>query len=217
MLLPPLHLLIALSFCHSCYHSFLSPQFPFNRLPPANRRNAHLQARTNSGFQSIFWCQRASGLKQFISSARLWITYKSLLIAPNSSLVEIHPLLKTMQNRLKKRIICVKKILGKNAHLPTLPPSHPKLIVSRSWSKRKECSISFALDHIYLFVQDVDFDPEPSIMCFCSWPWLYISDVKFFTDGSVTVFCSLPWKKLFCVCAWMSNKRNNICILREMD
>lgn len=101
--------------------------------------------------------------------------------------------------------------------LTSPPPWNPELIVSSCWSKRKECNISFTLDHIYLFVQDVDFDPEPSIMCFCSWPWLYISDVKLLTDGSVMVFCNLPWKKLFCVCAWMPNKRNNICILRKRD
>lgn len=129
----------------------------------------------------------------------------------NSSSVQVH--IPIFLNYTK----FVRRIIYESIHFPLLFPLNPELIVSRSWSKRKECKISFVLDHIYLLVQNVDFDPEPSIMCFFSWPWLYISDVKLLTDGSVMVFCNLPRKKLFCLCAWMSNKKNNICILRKGD
>lgn len=129
----------------------------------------------------------------------------------NSSSVEVHILI------FKNNTKFLRRIIYESIHIPFLFPLNPELIVSRSWSKRKECKISFVLDHIYLLVQNVDFDPEPSIMCFFSWPWLYISDVKLLTDGSMMIFRNLPRKKLFCVYAWMSNKKNNIHILRKRD
>lgn len=122
---PLLHLLIALSFCHSCYHSSLSTQFPLNRLPPANKRNVHLQARTDSGFPSIFLVTGTVGLNKiyFFSSAVDHIQ-KSF----NNTKQQLGKETYTSKNyaKLIKRIIC------KNAHLPTPPPSNPELIVCRS-------------------------------------------------------------------------------------
>lgn len=72
--------------------------------------------------------------------------------------------------------------------LPRCHQSNPKLIANKGWSKRKECKVSFVLDHIYFCVQDVDFDPEPSILCFFPDLGLFTSDVKLLTDGSVMAF-----------------------------
>ena len=133
--------------------------------------------------------------------------YKSLLIIPNSSLVEaLIPI-------FKNYTILIRRITWNSSHLSMPSSIKPQVRASRNWRQRKECDVSFALDHIYLFVQDIDFDPEPSIMCFCSWPWLYVSDVKLLTDGSVMVSCYTLEKIIFV----SVHKKNSICVWERRD